>query len=294
MKLNSIFTILFFSLFFFSCNNSDDSKKVVEIPEPEIEEWHDTEFEMSEEDVIACEECQAALSIEGYENCDNLYLYFMDYVYDPAIEMNKLSPGNKTFLDQLKTFLLCTGDSCNADDIIRPVYKLEGENLVRIFSDDYGYVYDTVLTSLDKQMSYYVYYSNSSAVEKKRMRYYKSYRDECNSHHSYVLEEVKSSNIKKPAFCSPFNLDLEFISDPVADSILWEMKSCDDICLFCGGGDDQITFAKLKNVPNLLFTTDIGEEGAVVPSRGIYINVENKFLIQLWRYNLEMGGCACI
>lgn len=239
------------------------------------------------------------------------YTYFVEHVYRPALKNPALSPENKRFLVQLKTYLQCPTDSCGrANKLIRPVYafRADSAHLYHVIGDDFDYAEsdnsydgsgwgdDTLLTARDRATLYRIVYANAPVVKYRKIQRFRVLAGPCLFYKSYVLRKVPETDTLRPAFCSTFDLDLEWTSDPVMDSLLECHNRCENtFTAHCDHKETTVTFARLKGVPNLYFTIDrdTGWE-SWFPTRGLMMNYEGKAAISLWWRMIEMVGCACI
>jgi hypothetical protein len=222
--------------------------------------------------------------------------YFVSKVYEPAMKNPKVSPGNKAFLKQLKYYLECSTDSCNREDgLIRTVYR-DGDNIQMIsplyyrIADEY-LKRDTVLTKEETQSVYRIAYSNSAKINKHKVDTLGIITKVCSDYRAYHFFVTDSTDTLRPAFATTFDLDLEFVIDRTADSLLYSWMLCDSWCGgYCDDTYEQKTFAMLRNVPGLYFTANDPNE--YFPARGIFMNVENRYALLLWRFSIDK--CSCI
>jgi uncharacterized protein YodC (DUF2158 family) len=262
-------------------------------------EWHDDEFEPSEQDKKICAECKAKQGNYEWEKLK----HFKELIYNPAMDNPKLPAENKRFLKALYEFML--GDTLShqvyhePDAIIRPVYKFNDRH-VRIGSH-FDKFYDDGqpvirLTYRDSSTQYYLYRSNSSRVRPVKIRDVELYRTECSWFRSYELYIAPKSDTLQPAICSPFKIVLDYKSDTTMNRLLDEDNWCEDHCRwFHGSCNEQITFAELKQVPNLWLTTDKeGWQEAGFQTRTLVMVIDGKYLVELWRYELDMSSIGCI
>jgi len=259
----------------------------------------DGEFSQSAESKLRCAECSGS----AYPFESEKVRWFREVVYDSAMKNPDLPIENKKFLDALLAYVI--SDTLEEyyqlppDHLIRPVYNYR--DTVRIFSDfkehfDGYAVYNLDLTSKEKNAQYYLFRSNSTLVRSCKIRDEIMFRTECSSCRSNQLYISSASDTLQPAFCSPFNLQMEWKQDTVFDKLLYNVNQCEDIChWFCGACNVQCSFAQLKGVPGLWFTTDAPDDDpGPYPTRAIFINVNNQYAMELWRYELDLSSCGCI
>lgn len=234
-----------------------------------------------------CAECRDKLkNFQG-----NRYRLFMKYVYDSAMKNPALSAANRLFLEKLKEHMM-DGKKHRIEELIRPVRKVTdryGATSIRIFED--GWKKPAGADSVD----YYVYYSNSKENSKERVLKPKGFKAACITYKSYILKYVKKRDKQKPEFCTPYHIELEYVSDRKTNSLLRKQMDCNNACnWYCDNETAQVTFAKLKGVPNLYFTCDTNEWGVWFPAQGLFMNVGNRYAYQIWKFTLEMVECSCI
>lgn len=267
---------------------------------PDISDgWHDNEFEPSEWQIRNCNECSAKKGDYEWEKLK----YFKELVYDPAMANPHLPSENKRFLKALYAFMirdtLPLNDFNEPTELIRPVYKFNDRH-VRICSDfdkfdDYGQPVIR-LSYRDTATQYYLFRSNSSRIRPCMIRGLNLYRTECSWFRSYELYVAPLDDTLQPAFCSPYRIVLDYRGDTTMNRMLKEKNRCESNCRwFSGACNLQSTFAQLKEVPNLWFTTDAdGWQEAGFQTRALYLNIDGKYLLELWRYELDMTSLGCI
>lgn len=247
-----------------------------------------------------CYECDA--EARPYES--SKLKWFRELVYDPAMKNPQLTKGNKQFLDALLAFV--TTDTIKnqnrqpADALIKPVFTYR--NNVVICGDfveeyrDFAVFYDTVLTKAERKVKYSLYYSNTAATKGCTIKDERRQLTECSVFRTNFLYTPSANDTAQPAFCSPFKLGLLYRTDTTMLRLLSERNSCESNCRhLCSACNPQTGFAQLKGVPALWFTTDqrMDEQGAR-PTRAIFININNVFALELWRYELDLSTCGCI
>jgi hypothetical protein len=288
-----------------------DQRLVVPVPdvELEIEAFEDEEIspQQRREHRQRYQACQAERAWQ-----DSVCLaYFLSDVYGPALKDPKLPAENKRFLIQLKAYLMCPTDSCGlGDKLIRPVYRINGDSLNAYHSivadfpweesdngyDGSGWGDDTLLTKRERAKIYRIVYANAPLVKYSKIQRFRLASGPCLFYKSYILRKIPDTDTLRPAFCSTFDLTLEWRSDPLMDSLLALHTYCEN-CFksYCDPEEETVTFAKLKGVPNLYFTIDrdTGWE-SWYPTRELMMNYKGKAAISLWRHQVEMVGCSCI
>lgn len=241
----------------------------------------------------------------------NRYNLFLEHVYTPAMKNAAVSAGNKLLLEDIKSYLECDGspDECGVDnDPIFAVYNFglrKGGRYVSLFTDipfyDEEYVRDdedTVLHHglMKKKMN--IYYSNYKVSAPYSIKQHYMFSGTCEDHRIFILHQADSADFRKPAFCSPHKLELIYKSDRVMNRLLKKHVACKNGCGYCDGTDPQESFAQLKNVPFLYFTSDEAnpewENDVRYPSRGLYLKLSGSMVIKLWDYRVEFVECSCI
>lgn len=262
-------------------------------------EWRDTEFEPSQRDIEICDECSKKKGDYDWEKMK----YFKELVYDPAMANPKIPAENKRFLKALHAFLirdtLPRNDFNEPTELIRPAYKFNDRH-VRICSDFDDFYDDGQpvirLSYSDTSTQYYLFRSNSSRVRPCKIRTLNLYRTECSWFRSYELYVAPLGDTLQPAFCSPYRIVLDYKTDTTMNRLLEEKNRCEDHCRwFSGACNLQSTFAEMKEVSGLWFTTDAeGWQEGGFQTRAIYINIGGKYPLELWRYELDMTSIGCI
>jgi len=244
--------------------------------------------------------------------CDSCYLvhakfdtltfsYFMKRVYQPAMSNHKINAETKFFVKQLKDYLGCDSDECRKKTLpIRPVFKWKGHSVsdVRIidpaqFIDStMSWDYDISLTTSEKGKNYKIYYSNSSAIKSATINYVFPMTN-CGEYIGSHFFPVFEGDALNTAFCSAQNLDLEYISDSCTNRLLSELNQCNNHCRgYCGDESKQISFARIKNLPNLYFTTD-ADPDELYPARSIVLNIDNQYALTIWKFGIGLDYCQC-
>jgi hypothetical protein len=243
------------------------------------------------------------------------YDYFMAHVYRPAMQKPHLAPGNRLFLNRLKAYLECPSDSCaRADKFIRPVFRVEDDSLhasYRIVTDfppgergssydGSGWGDDTLVTSAMRAMSYKLYFSNVAKSTCCKIQRYGTIYGPCLSYRSYKLRQVPMADTLRPAFCSPYALDLVWGREPAMDSLMTQWtRGCNIFNFICNPAEVEQSFAQMRGVPDLYFCIDLYSGWcqsweSPFPTVGIYMKVDGQWAVPLWSYQYENSSCACI
>jgi len=249
----------------------------------------------------------------------NKFNLFIQYVYTPAMENKEVSKANKALLEDLKTYLSCSDPTdagiCGVDILpIWPVYDFG----YRISKDDEDNVYQNYVIIFTEfpfyEMEYHrdlddtklhhglmkkkmhVVYSNHNKTVAYTIKKYDDFKTVCEMMRTFILHKSDTSDFRKPAFCTPYNLDLEYGSDTVMNKILYDYNDWDNSGSYCYASQHQVSFAQLKNVPFLYFTTDVDQDTwyTYYPTRGIYLNLSNNMIVRLFDFRVEMVECSCI
>lgn len=250
-----------------------------------------------------------------YDKYDkNKYNLFMQYVYEPAMKNNQLSEGNKKLLEDLKKYLLCSdrdAGKCGVDHLpIWPVYQFKYhekdtvyQSYVSVFTRfpfyDEKYYEDTKDTILHHglmQKKMHVVYSNYNKTAIYSIKKYKRFGAVCEAMRTFILHKSDTTDFRVPAFCTPYELDLVYRSDSVMNKVLVDYNDWDNSGSYCDASQEQVSFAQLKNVPFLYFTTDVDPNGwfTYYPTRGIYLKLSNTMIVRLFDFRVEMVECSCI
>lgn len=282
----------------FAQENKPREDTILKYLPPEV--FYDSEFDRpSPQQLAERRSCSDLFEAREKER----YAAYLKHVYEPGMKNKTLSAGNKLFLERMKRYLECPTDSCGRlDKLIRPVYRWGSDSLgsVRIMArfnwEKDPEKADTLLTTADKQVVYYTYYSNSTKVGKYTIKQYKKFYSACEQHRSYVLTSRKPGDTLMPAFCTPFKIDLDYKHDSLTDSLLVEYNNCvNSLRSYCDEGSAQVTMAQLKGVPGLYFTSDQRDPwGVWYPTRSVFIRIDDKYVIPLWEFEVEMIECSCI
>lgn len=286
--MNRIFTaaVFFCCIFFTVCCHfagwPSEQKKPVE-PVYEVPDLSDHEFEPQPGQREYCDSCT---KVEDQYQSKRL-AYFMELVYRPAMKNRKLSPGNRAFLKALRRSL----EKENATaDFIRPVFRLE--DTVGIFSD-FSPVSDTIHPFAFSSTSYRVYYRGSTTAGSYAIRQSDPIYPGCNSFRRELLYTTNATDTLQPFFCTTYDLSLAAKRDTTFDRLLKMRNDCQGNCYWlCGPAELQYGFAQLENVPRLWFTTSLDNDFR--PVRGLYVDIDGKFALELWSYELDLSSCSCI
>lgn len=232
--------------------------------------------------IPVCDSCEALNRTYKKQQ----YNYFMKLVYEPALKNPLLSAGNKAFLEKLKAYLACKGVSCSATGLIRSVFQLSdilsGENAIRIIDELPG----SKKVIKKDTTTYRLVYSNFKKIMPHKILKAERFVAHGETYNSYTLKRTRPENKLKPAFCTPFDLELEYVNDKKMDTLLYNAMKCNNACTWSRNGEDeQVTFAKLKGVPRLYFTCSVRDDDwASNPARGMFINVGNQYALELWKF----------
>lgn len=238
------------------------------------------------------------------------YSYFMAEVYGPAMRDPSLPAENRRFLVHLKRYLECPTDSCGRGDrLLRPVFTHEVDSTHKchviaadfppdersVDGDGSGWGDDTLIGPRQRERLYRVVYANAPVVKYARIRRFHVLPGACDHYKGYELRKVHPQDTLVPAFCSTFDLALEWGRDGVVDSLLQEDCHCrNTLKSHCDPERPTHTFARLKGVPRLWFVVDEGGWASWYPTRGLVMDYRGQMAIALWRYQMEQVGCSCI
>lgn len=238
------------------------------------------------------------------DSCYNLFYpkraeklqFFLDEVYNPATKKSNTSKETLAFLTEIKEYL---NGELNS--------RYEHPNLLNFpLIPSYLVVNDEVSMVLDMKEDWsgkplplpsrheriirknvQLYYSNSSIKKTYTMNKYNKYYNGCETWVNYPLHQNKDSLL--PAFCSQYELQLNYGKNELVDELLDGKNTCDNIWKGCRTDENQETFATLKEVPNLYFTRS---KNPYLPARGVYLKVKDK-IVELWYHEMESELCGC-
>lgn len=255
---------------------------------------------------------QYMASVERLRFQDSVrYGYFMEEVYGPALRDPALPAENRRFLVQLKRYLECPTDSCgHGDRLLRAVYLRSVDTVAmrQVIVDDFppdddnvhgihhGWRDDMPLSKWEKERLYRIVYANAPVVRYARISRFRFLPGSCKTYKSYELRQVAYRDTLIPAFCSTFDLQLEWETDPKSDSLLRvDRTHQDNLKPRCDSEDDMIAFARLKGVPGLWFARDSSpSHDWPYPTRGLMMDYKGEMAVWLWRQQIEMVGCSCL
>lgn len=249
----------------------------------------------------------------------NKYNLFIQYVYEPAMENKELNEGNMQLLEDLKKYLECSdhrdAGKCGVDILpIWPVYQFD----YRISKDDEDDVYQSYVSIFTQfpffEKEYYtnwgdkwlhhglmkkkmhVVYSNWNTEAAYSIKKFDDFRATCETMRTFILYKGDTTDFRKPAFCTPYPLDLVYRSDTVMNRILYDYNDWDNSGSYCDASQHQVSFAQLKGVPFLYFTTDVDQDDwfTYYPTRGIYLKLSSTMIVRLFDFRVEMVECSCI
>jgi hypothetical protein len=249
----------------------------------------------------------------------NKYNLFIQYIYEPAMGNKKVSKDNKALLEDLKNYLSCSNPrnagKCGVDILpIWPVYQFN----YRISKDDEEDAYQSYVSIFTEFPFYeekyhwdhddtrlhhglmkkkmHVVYSNYNETAGYTIKKYDDFKTVCSVMRTFILHKSDTSDFRKPAFCTPYKLDLIYRSDTVMNRILYDYNDWDNSGSYCDASQQQVSFAQLKGVPFLYFTTDVdqGDWFTYYPTRGIYLKLSSTMIVRLFDFRVEMVECSCI
>lgn len=158
------------------------------------------------------------------------------------------------------------------------------------------FLYENVIDSLYVNPKSVFLYSTKNVYESQVEKFGK-YIGECIEYFYYECKTNSAIiNEKEFMFASPFKLELTYVSDNKADSII--NSNFPNICYDCPNSWHlQKTFAKLNGFENLYFTYS-GEpnkkiDDTYTPLRALYY-VKNNLIIELWSDSIDLFGCGCL
>jgi hypothetical protein len=158
------------------------------------------------------------------------------------------------------------------------------------------YLYQNVIDSLYVNPKRVFLYSNKNMYESTVKKFGK-YIGECFEYYYYECNTNSAIiNEKEFMFASPFKLDLTYVNDSKADSLI--NSNFPNLCYDCPNSwHMHKTFAKLNGFENLYFTYSVepGKEidDTYTPLRALYY-VKNNLIIKLWSDSIDLFGCGCL
>ena len=262
-------------------------------------EEHPVMEEYPELDTHLCDSC--LLFQSKYDTL--LHHYFARQVYAQSLSNTKINAETKFFIKQLLDYIKCPqkDESCRRKMMaIRPVFLWQGQSVASVrlidgaeFIDStMTWKYDINLTETEKNRNYYIYFSNSPTIKTNHIRQIEAMSN-CGEYVASHFYTVSNDDFFRPVFCSPHKLDLEYVSDTITDRLLREINTCENHCRgYCGKVSEQITFAKIRHLPNLYFTTDAYPDEQY-PTRSVVLNIENKYALTIWKFGIGLEYCQC-
>lgn len=273
-------------------------------------------IDMEHHSRISGSECDAL-----YNRNDSLNLkLFMKEVYLPAKGNAQVSPANIAFLEAIKQYLI-QRVAVSRDSIshlpfpLAAVYRFGSyeEQMHRVSMLDYrsyndwsedglSPLYLNYQYRVSPDSTFYsdfirgrinVYYENG-ALRPYRLTKFQPAYDACQKHGSYPLYEVDTlKDAARPVFASTHKFELEFRKDAVVDKWLELMEKC--YHSYCDSSIPHHSFARLKGVPQLIFTTKTQDDWMNrYPGRGLYMKLNDGRVIELWYEEFEYVECSCI
>lgn len=243
---------------------------------------------------------------------------FLREVYIPAKSNTSLLSQNRNFLEQVKSYLVRRATTAR-DSIyqlpfpLSSVYGLkkqeEGQTVRLLDTQAYANWQEEETYGTNQRYNNYppqdstfyegfigkkwnVYYEDGK-VRPYTLNQYELIRDACIHHHSYKLYDEGAASIGPPVFASQSNLVLEYVKDTLVDN----QMECLEVRRhsYCDSSIPHHSFARLKGVPKLIFTTETQDDWMNrYPGRGLYMKLNDGTVIELWYEEFEYVECSCI
>ncbi len=247
---------------------------------------------------------------------------FLAEVYAPAMKNNLVPAENKKFLEQVKAYLIQRAE-ISRDSIhslpfpLMAAYEVgmsetEKQSVRILDGRGFNNWSEEELQTYDYHSSYRpnpmpdsafhtdfmgqlvnVHYDNGQ-IRQYRLTKHLEIRDACTNHQSYELYQLDTAKVsERPVFASFSKLALELRTDTLLDQHMETVERCHHS--YCDVSIPQASFARLKGVPELIFTTDQEAEWSNwYPGRSLYMKLSDGQLIELWEYEVEYVECSCI
>lgn len=222
---------------------------------------------------------------------------FLDVIYNPASKTKEFPKESMRFLTAIKHYLegefkSLFGEPNPFDFPILPSYILGREEafIVLDVEEDGAGKFVKLPPRHEKiiRKEVWLYYSNSPLEKKNTINRCNKYNNGCAIWMNYPLYQVKDHLL--PAFCSEQKIQLDYGQDAEVDQLLEMKNDCDNIWKQCTADANQKTFATLKGVPNLYFTSS---KDPMFPARGIYFRTSEQKLVELWYHEMKYEFCGC-